>query len=198
MAPLAAWRLSIAAVGLHAEQMHISISFIRVLPQFTMPVFEFRLEQYDRANWYHIWPDNENDLKQEELMAFAPKALVAQAEIQPPPSPRVVLLPFMKLPLELRTMVYKIYFFQPAEPHHFVPPEQRLSLCFRDELLFGRCPIRTFNGRVSCASIMGSLKRPVSRSDAALFPSHGIHVQQLRVSRSISQRDRTLPPTARD
>lgn len=113
-----------------------------------MPVFELRSEQYDRVCWYHIWPDIENDLKQEELMAFAPKARVAQAEIQPPPSPRVVLLPFMKFPLELRTMVYKIYFSQPAEPHHFVPHEQKLSLCFRDELSVGRCPIRTFNGGV--------------------------------------------------
>lgn len=81
-----------------------------------------------------------DDLKQDELMAFAPKARVAQ-----PRSPAAVPFPFMNLPLELRTMVYKIHFSQPAEPHHFVPLEQRLSLCYLDELPFGRCPIRTFN-----------------------------------------------------
>ena len=63
--------------------------------------------------------------RQEELMAFAPKACIAQADPQPPQSPPVVPFPFMKLSLELRTIVYKIHLSQPAGPYHFVPPKHK-------------------------------------------------------------------------
>lgn len=95
-----------------------------------MPVHEFRSKEYDETTWDRIWTHIKDDLKQEELMAFAPEARVAQAETRSPP---VVPFPFMKLPLELRVLVYKMHFSQPAEPHHPVDNQQSLP-SLKDDL----------------------------------------------------------------
>lgn len=111
-----------------------------------MPVHEFRSKRYDESTWHLIWKHIKDDLKQEELTAFAPKARVVQAETQSLP---VVPFPLMKLPLELRILVYKMHFSQPAEPHRPLGPQQELpAMCYQDKLPFGRCPFRTFNGGI--------------------------------------------------
>lgn len=88
------------------------------------------------------------DLKHEELMAFAPTARVAQADMRASQEPPVVPFPLMKLPLELRTMIYRIRFAQPAEPHHLMPVGLMPSLCSFDELPLQRCSFRVVNGGV--------------------------------------------------
>ena len=84
-------------------------------------------------------------------MAFAPKARVAQADTQAPQAaqqPPVVPFPFMKLPLELRTMIYRIHFAQPAEPHHLKSVDLMPSLCLFDDPPLRPCPFRMVNGGV--------------------------------------------------
>ena len=61
-------------------------------------------------------------------MAFAPQARVAQADTSESPTPHappLAFFPFMKLPLELRTMVYKMHFAQTADFTYF--PSSSLS-----------------------------------------------------------------------
>ena len=105
-------------------KIHTSVNLTGILPQITMAVLESRSKWYDSEDWYYIWKHIIHHLGQEELVVFAPKACIAQADPQPPQSPPVVPFPFMKIPLELRSIVYKIHFSQPAEPHHLVPPSR--------------------------------------------------------------------------
>ena len=84
-----------------------------------MPEFEFRSKKYQGKDWGLIRRDIISDLQREELMAFAPKARVAQAVPPTPHGPPLAIFPFMKLPLELRTIVYKMHFSQAAELAYF-------------------------------------------------------------------------------
>ena len=87
-----------------------------------MPEVEFRSKKYEGKDWGSIHSNIISDLRGEELMAFAPKARVAQADTPVPPTPQdppLAFFPLMKLPLELRTMIYKMHFAQAAEFAYF-------------------------------------------------------------------------------
>lgn len=128
--------------GVTVGKIPLHSPFTKILPQATTPVYKFRSKEYSGEPWFRAQTLIVHHLEQEELMAFAPKARVAQADTQAPQAPQeppVIPFPFMKLPLELRTMIYRIHFAQPAEPHH-------LSLF--DDLPFGPCSFRMVNGGV--------------------------------------------------
>ena len=139
-------------------EIHTPVNLTGILPQITMAVLESRSKRYDSEDWFYIWKHIIHHLRQEELMAFAPKACIAQADPQPPQSPPVVPFPFMKLPLELRSIVYKIHFSQPGEPHHLVPPSRShihvVSTNFRMDV----APSGLSMGG-SCASTMVTFKK---------------------------------------
>ena len=111
-----------------------------------MPEFEFRSKKYEGEDWPSIYTDIISDLRQEELTAFAPKAPVAQADKSVPPAlqgPPLAFFPLMKLPLELRTMVYKMHFAQAAEFTYFPS-----SLCRFGGLAFQHWGFGVSNGGV--------------------------------------------------
>ena len=81
-----------------------------------MRCFKFRSKTY-HGDWESINREIISDLRREELMAFAPKARVAQEDTPVPPTlqgPPLASFPFMRLPLELRTIIYKMHFAQAA------------------------------------------------------------------------------------
>ena len=112
-----------------------------------MPVFKFRSKKYVEEDWASIHRDIISDLWREERMAFAPKARVAQAdtsELPTPHGPPLAFFPFMKLPLELRTIVYKMHFAQTADFTYF--PSS--SLCHFGGLACQHCGFGVSNGGV--------------------------------------------------
>ena len=73
-------------------------------------------------------------------MAFAPKARVAQGDTPIPPTPQgppLPRFPFMRLPLELRAMVYKMHFTQAAE-YTSLPTFSRSCLRLWGDVAFQR------------------------------------------------------------
>ena len=79
--------------------------------------FKFRSKTY-QGDWEPIDREIISDLRREELIAFAPKARVAQEDTPVPPTPQgppLASFPFMRLPLELRTIIYKMHFAQAAK-----------------------------------------------------------------------------------
>lgn len=116
-----------------------------------MPVYNFRSKEYSDEKWCHAHKLMIHDLQQEELAAFAPKARVAQTDMRAPQAeqePPIVPFPFMKLPLELRTMVYKMHFAQPVIPRHIETVCSMPSLCLSDVSPLQRCPFGVVNGGV--------------------------------------------------
>lgn len=72
-------------------------------------------------------------------MAFAPKARVAQEDAPGRPTPQgppLAAFPFMRLPLELRTIIYKMHFAQAVEFYPFL--RRRCCLISLGDL-FGQC-----------------------------------------------------------
>ena len=99
--------------------------------------FKFRSKTYEGIDREIIRRDVISDLRQEELMAFAPKARVAQEDTPAPPAPQgppLASFPFMRLPLELRTKIYKMHFSQAAE---FTPFLSRRCCLISPADLFG-------------------------------------------------------------
>ena len=110
-------------------------------------------------------------LQQHELMFFAPKARVAQADTQAPQAPQgppFVSFPFMKLPLELRTMVYKMHFAQPPEPHFVMAPELKPLGCRLHTDPFRRCAFRTINGGVP-VRVLWTLSKDIYHEAMSLY-----------------------------
>ena len=91
--------------------------------------FKFRSKTYEGIDRESIRRDVISDLRREELMAFAPKARVAQEDTPVPAAPQgppSAVFPFMRLPLELRTIIYKMHFSQAAEFTPFLSPRSCL------------------------------------------------------------------------
>ena len=179
-------------VASQPSEIHQSLWTV-FIPQVTMPEFEFRSKKYEGEDWRSIYTDIISDLRREELTAFAPEARVAQADKPVPPTPHgppLAFFPLMKLPLELRTMVYKMHFAQAAEFTYFPS-----SLSLRGTCL-STLRLRGFQRRRTRASPVDSLQGPLSRSHAALFSNHEVHFQQSRCLGEFPQCNRTFSPAA--
>ena len=105
-----------------------------------MRSFEFRSKIYKGEDWEDIYMNIIRDLRQEELMAFAPKPRVAQGDTPIPPTPQgppLPVFPFRRLPPEIRNMVYKMHFTQAAE-YTSLPTSSRSCLRFPGDVAFKR------------------------------------------------------------
>ena len=107
---------------------------------------EFGSRKYQGKDWESINKDIYSHLRRQELMAFAPKAHVAQGDTSVPPTPQgppLAVFPLMRLPPELRAIVYKMHFAQAGEINNYpsTPPPPRLrALVSPERVIFEGWP----------------------------------------------------------